>query len=142
MLLPLFRRLTQEDIADAPKGSWKEKLLYALNLFMQQVYSGLANNLTPEQNCIAQTKIFDFTGSSTPANNAYSFVTNYTYQPLGYDLLNIQPLDNSSPIFSAAPFISWSFANSTFTVLAISGLTEGVRYRVTLRIWWGAIINR
>jgi len=141
MQLPLYRRLTQEDLADAPKGSWKDRLLYAMNLFFQQIYSGLNNNLTPEQNCIAQTKTFQITGSSTPANNAYSFTASYPYQPLGYDLLNIQPTDNSTPIFTAAPHISWNFANGMFNILGISGLTDGVQYIITLRVWWGQIIN-
>lgn len=142
MQLPLFRRITQEDLNDAPKGSWKEKLLYAINLFFQQVYSGLNNNLTPEQNCIAQTKTFQITGSSTPADNAYSFTTNFTYQPIGYDLLSIQPTDNTSSIFTSAPYISWNFGNGLFNILGISGLTNGVRYQITLRVWWGPVINR
>lgn len=141
MQLPLYRRLTQEDLSDAPKGSWKDRLLYALNLFMQQIYTGLNNNLTPEQNCIAQTKTFILVGSSTPAANAYSFSTNYTYQPLGRDLINIQPIDNSSPIFSSAPYVSWNFANGMFQILGISGLTDGVQYQITVRVWWAQITN-
>lgn len=141
MILPLYRRITTEDLADAPKGGWKEKLLYAINLFFQQIYTGLNNNLTPEQNCIAQTKTFSILGSSTPSKNAYSFSTIYTYQPLGRDVLSIQPTDGSSPIFMAAPFVSWNFANGSFNVLGISGLSDGVPYTVTLRIWWGQIIN-
>jgi hypothetical protein len=139
--LPFYRRITQEDLNDAPKGAWKEKLLYSLNLWMQQLYSGLNNNLTPEQNCITQTKQFRLVGSGTPANNTYSFTTNFTYQPIGYDLLSIQPTDNSSPIFTAAPHISWNFGNGSFNVLGISGLTNGVPYLITLRVWWGPIIN-
>ncbi len=81
MQLPLFRRITEEDLNDAPKGSWKGKLLYAINLFFQQIYSGLGNNLTPEQNCISQTKTFSLAGSSVVANNTYNFVTSYVYNP-------------------------------------------------------------
>lgn len=128
-------------MADAPKGSWKEKLLYSINLFFQQVYTLFNNNLTPEVNCIAQTKTFQLTGSAVAASNVYSFATTYTYQPLGYDLLNIQPIDGTSVIFSSAPFISWNFANSTFNILGISGLTAGVAYSVTIRVWWPAISN-
>lgn len=141
MLDLFYRRLTQEDLSDAPKGNWKEKLLYAINLFFQQVYTLLSNGLTPENNCLCQTKIFQITGSATPTDNVYSFSTNYSYQPLGRDLINIQPIDNSSPIFTAAPFISWNFANSQFNILGISGLTAGVRYQITLRVWWGSVAN-
>lgn len=141
MKLPLYRRLTQEDLNDAPKGTWKEKLLYAVNLFFQQIYEGLSNQLTPEQNCLAQTKTFLITAGSTPADAMYSFVTNFTYQPLGYDLLSIQPTDNSSRVFTVAPHISWSFGNGRFNVLGITGLTDGVVYQVTLRVWWPAVLN-
>lgn len=142
MLNLFYRRITEEDLNDAPKGNWKGKLLYAMNLFFQQVYSLLNNNLTPEQNCIAQTKTFLILGSSTPSDNIYSFATTYSYYPLGYDLLNIQPADHSSPIFSASPFISWNFTDGTFNILGISGLTAGVPYQITLRVWWNAVTNR
>lgn len=141
MQLPLYRRITDEDLNDAPKGTWKGKLLYAINLWMQQLYSGLSNNLTPEQNCIAQTKTFTLTGSATPGNNVYNFVTNFTYPPLGYDLLNIQPTDGSTKIFSTAPYISWQYVNGVFQILGITGLTESIPYTITLRVWWTQVIN-
>ncbi len=141
MQLPLFRRITEEDLNDAPKGSWKGKLLYALNLFMQQLYTGLSNNLTPEQNDIVQTKTFNITGSSTTANNKYSFVTTYTYNPLGIDVLSLQPTDGSSQVFAVAPYISWNYNNGTFNILGITGLTDSVPYQVTIRIWWPAVVN-
>ncbi len=141
MQLPLYRRITEEDLQDAPKGAWKGKLLYGLNLFMQQIYTGLSNQLTPEQNDIVQTKTFSIVGSATVANNKYNFVTNYTYNPLGVDVLSIQPTDGSSKVFTVAPYISWDYINGVFSILGITGLTEGVPYTVTIRIWWGAVVN-
>lgn len=129
-------------MADAPKGSWKDRLLYAINLFNLQVYSGLNNNLTPEQNCIAQSKTFQLFGGATPDKNIYSFTTTFPYQPLGMDLLDVHPIDNSTQIFAAAPHVSWSFGNGVFTILGISGLTAGVQYSITIRVWWGQVINR
>lgn len=143
MSLQLFyRRLTQEDLNDAPKGAWKEKLLYALNLFMQQVYSLFNNGLTPEVNCIAQTKTFQLIGNSTAGNNVYTFASNYQYYPLGYDLLNVQPTDGSNPVFSSAPFVSWNFLNGNINILGISGLTTGIPYTFTVRFWWGQVSNQ
>lgn len=141
MLNLFYRRLTQEDLSDAPKGAWKEKLLYSMNLFFQQVYTLFSNNLTPEVNCIVQTKSFQLTGSSTASQNVYTFATTYSYQPLGIDLLNIQPTDGSSLVFSSSPFVSWNFANSQFNVLGISGLADGIPYTVTIRVWWPAVTN-
>lgn len=141
MQLPLYRRITEEDLHDAPKGAWKGKLLYGLNLFMQQIYTGLSNQLTPEQNDIVQTKTFSIVGSATVAKNVYNFTTSYTYNPLGIDVLSIQPIDGSSQIFTAAPYISWSYLNGIFYVLGITGLTEGVPYTITIRVWWLAVVN-
>lgn len=141
MISPTYRRITDEDLADAPKGSWKGKLLYAYNLFIQQMIAGLSNNLTPEQNCISQTKTFEITGSATPASNMYSFATSYTYPPAGRDVLNIQPLDGSSPVFTVAPYVSWQYVNGNFNVVGITGLSNGVPYTITIRVWWPPQIN-
>lgn len=141
MQLPLFRRITEEDLQDAPKGSWKGKLLYAINLFIQQLYTGLSNQLTPEQNCIVQTKTFNLLGSSVVSDNNYNFVTNYKYNPIGIDVLSIQPIDGSSKIFTVAPYISWNYINGVFNVLGITGLTDNIPYTITIRIWWGAVVN-
>lgn len=141
MQLPLYRRITEEDLQDAPKGAWKGKLLYGLNLFMQQIYTGLSNQLTPEQNDIVQTKTFNIVGSATAANNAYNFVTSYVYNPLGIDVLSIQPTDGSTQIFTVAPYVSWNYLNGVFNVLGITGLTDGVPYRITIRIWWTQVVN-
>lgn len=141
MILPTYRRITDEDLNDAPKGNWKGKLLYAINLFMQQLYSGLSNNLTPEQNCIAQTKTFSLIGSSTVANNVYSFTTTYNYNPLGRDVLSLQPTDGSSAVFAADPYVSWNWTNGSFNVIGITNLTDGVPYTVTIRVWWPQVQN-
>jgi hypothetical protein len=136
-----YRRLTEEDLADAPKGNWKSKLLYAMNLFFQQLYYGLQNQLTPEENDICQVKTFTITGSATAANNTFSFKTLFSYQPSRVTLGKIVPTDGSSLVFTAAPFLSWSFANSTFNVLGICGLSNNVPYSITIEIRWPPITN-
>lgn len=137
----MYRRITEEDLNDAPKGNWKGKLLYAINLFFQQIYYGLQNQLTPEQNDICEVKTFTITGSATAASNTVSFPTKFTYQPSRMTLGRIAPTDGSSPVFTTAPFVSWSFANGQFTVLGICGLTTGVPYSITVEIRWAPVIN-
>ena len=141
MILPLYRRLTEEDLADAPKGNWKAKLLYAYNLFMQQIYSGLQNQLTPEQNDICQVKTFTLIGSPTPSKNIYSFTTSFSYYPSRLTLGQIIPLDGSSYIFGAAPFISWNFNNGVLNILGICGLTDKVPYQITVEVRWAPVVN-
>jgi hypothetical protein len=136
-----YRRITEEDLADAPKGGWKSKLLYAINLFFQQLYYGLQNQLTPEENDVCQVKTFTLTGSTVAANNTYSFKTLFPYQPSRVTLGKIVPTDGSSLVFTVAPFLSWSFANGTFNVLGICGLASNVPYSITIEIRWPPIVN-
>lgn len=135
-----YRRITEEDLTDAPKGSWKGKLLYAINLFFQQLYYGLQNQLTPEENCLEQTESFQVIGSIVPTNNTFSFKTNYTYQPNFVEQW-IAVTDASAQVFTVSPYASCQYGNGRLNVLGISGLTDGVRYQVTIRVWWPSIIN-
>jgi hypothetical protein len=137
-----YRRITEEDLSDAPKGNWKGKLLYAINLFFQQLYYGLQNQLTPEENDICQVKEFTIVGSSVASKNTYSFATLFSYQPSRINLGKIVPTDGSTLVFNTAPFLSWDFANSTFNVLGICGLADNVPYSVTIEIRWPPIVNR
>ena len=141
MQLPMYRRITEEDLSDAPKGSWNGKLLYAINLFFQQVYYGLQNQLTPEQNDICQVKMFTLTGSATPNKNVYSFATKFSYYPSRLTLGQIIPLDGSTYVFATAPFVSWNFNNGTLNILGICGLTDGVPYQITVEVRWAPVVN-
>jgi hypothetical protein len=136
-----YRRITEEDLNDAPKGSWKSKLLYAINLFFQQLYYGLQNQLTPEENDICQVKTFSIVGSSVATNNTFSFVTLFSYQPSRLTLGKIVPTDGSNLVFSTAPFISWNFTDGKLNILGICGLTDNVPYLVTVEIRWPPITN-
>lgn len=141
MKLPLYRRITDEDLTDAPKGSWKGKLLYSINLFFQQLYYGLQNQLTPEENDICEVKTFQIVGSATPSENVFNFTAKFSYQPSRITLGKLVPASGPAEIFTAAPFVSWDFANGTFRVLGICGLTAGVLYNVTIEVRWAPILN-
>jgi hypothetical protein len=141
MQLPTYRRITEEDLQDAPKGNWKSKLLYAINLFFQQLYYGLQNQLTPEQNDICQVEVFTLKGSSVANKNTYNFTTKFSYYPSRITLGRIVPTDGSTYVFSTAPFLSWDFNNGVFYVLGICGLTDGVPYQVTIEVRWAPVIN-
>lgn len=132
----MYRRITEEELSDAPKGGWKSKLLYAINLFFQQIYYGLANGLTPEENDRCQVKTFNITGSATPSKNVFSFSTVFPEQPSRLTLGKLVPTDGSSIIFTAAPFVSWSFANGTLFIQGICGLADNVPYQVTVEVRW------
>lgn len=108
---------------------------------MQQIYSGLQNQLTPEQNDICQVKIFNITGSATPNKNTFSFTTRFSYYPSRLTLGQIIPTDGSTYVFSTAPFVSWNFNDGVLNVLGICGLTDGVPYQITVEVRWAPIVN-
>lgn len=141
MQLPTYRRISEEDLQDAPKGNWKSKLLYAINLFFQQIYYGLQNQLTPEQNDICQVVTFTINGSSTASKNIYNFTTLFSYYPSRVTLGRIVPTDGSTYVFSTAPFLSWDFNNGVFYILGICGLQDKVPYQVTIEVRWAPVIN-
>lgn len=130
--LPPIKLVTREDLGpDAP--DFIDKLLYPINLFMTSLYENLNKQLT-EDNFKTQVKSFTILGSSVPTDNVYEFSTDYATTPLGVALHKIERTDNASVIFSAAPFVSWNYRNGTFNVLAITGLSDGVSYKVTLKL--------
>ena len=66
---------------------------------------------------VHKTKTFSIIGSSTVANNIYTFKTNYTYNPIGIDVLSLQPTDGSTQIFAKLlPIYSWNYINGNFNV--------------------------
>lgn len=102
--------------------------------------TGLTNQVTPEQNCIEQTKVFTLIGSSTPANNVYNFTTSYTYNPKFIEQW-VTVADGSNAVFTSAPYVSAIYNNGIVQVLGISGLIDGVTYQIALRVWWPAVTN-
>jgi hypothetical protein len=130
--LPPIKLISREDIgSDAP--DWLEKLLYPLNLFMTSIYESFNKNLT-EVNFKSQVKQFTIIGSSTPTDNTYSFTTDYQTTPDAVILNKVERTDNQSVVFTTAPFVSWNYRNGLFNVLAINGLSNGVSYKISLKL--------
>lgn len=132
MQLPSIKLIQREDLGpDAPE--WVDKLLYPINLFMGAVYQGLNKQLT-DDNTRSQIRSFSLIGDATAANNTYSFTTDYQTTPAEVVLQKIERADGQSLIFTVAPFVSWNYRNGTFNILAITGLSTGVRYNVFVKL--------
>lgn len=130
--LPSVKLINREDIGpDAPE--WIDKLLYPINLFMQAVYQALNKQLT-DANTLSQSRTFSLIGDATAANNVYAFQTDYLTTPGEVVLQKVERADGQNAIFTAAPFVSWNYRNGTFNVLAITGLSTGVRYNVSVKL--------
>ena len=130
--LPPVKLVSREDIGpDAPE--WIDKLLYPINLFMQSVYQALNKSLT-DANTRSQVRAFQLIGSATPEDNVYSYQTDYLITPAEVVLQKIERADGQNTIFTVAPYLSWNYRNGTFNVLAITGLSAGVRYNVFVKL--------
>lgn len=119
---------------DAPKGVWKQNLEYALNLFWQQLYNGIQNGFTPEENCQEQTFSFTLIGSSTPANNTYTKSTTFKFTPSFVEWW-VSPTDPTI-VKTQSVEVTGSYVNGNFVIIGIAGLTTGVSYNVTIRLWF------
>lgn len=128
-----YRRLTDEDLKDAPKGAWKGNLEYALNLFWQQLYNGLQNGLTPEENCQEQTVTFSIVGSNVTSKNNYTFATIFNYAPSFVEWF-ASPADGS--VKTQAVEITGSYINGRYFISGIAGLNTGTTYNIVVRLWF------
>lgn len=132
MKLPPINLISKEALgADVP--DWTERLLYPINLFMTSVYNGLNKDIT-DSNTKTQIKQFTIIGSATPTENIYSFSTDYQGTPEGVALHKLERADNASLILTTAPYVSWNYRNGLFNVLAITGLSAGITYKITLKL--------
>ncbi len=130
--LPAIKLINREDLGpDAP--AWVDKLLYPMNLFMQAVYQALNKQLT-DDNTRSQSRSFGLIAGAAAADNVFSFQTDYMTTPSEVVLQKVERADGANQVFTAAPFVSWNYRNGTFNVLGITGLTNGVRYNVFVKL--------
>ena len=132
MKLPPINLISKESLGD-DVPDWTDRLLYPINLFMTSVYNGLNKDIT-DSNTKTQIKQFTIIGSVIPTDNIYSFSTDYQGTPEGVALHKIERTDNASLILTVAPYVSWNYRNSTFNVTAITGLSDDISYKVTLKL--------
>lgn len=127
------RRQNPADYKTAPPW-FTGRFLSALNLFTDPVYTSLFNGLTFQQNFNSQYYSIIFTAGSTPASNAFKF--SQTIQGVPTECIKAAcnvASDPSIPLTAAVDF-SW-YANSGIVfVTAVSGLTTGTVYRLTVRL--------
>lgn len=114
-----------EDYADL-----MQKLTYTLNQFTEPVYYALSNNLTFSENLAAITKTISFTA---PISSDGILIPNTFGVPCrGSIVLDVQNTSTSNAVLSAAPFVQFVNTGTNIKVKAITGLTAGQTYNVTI----------
>jgi len=127
------RKFSPADYRTAP--SWfNGRFLSQLNLFTDPVYQALSNGLSFLQNFNAQYFTQQITAGATSASNAFSFKTTIKGAPLEVIKASCNlASDPTAPLTVAVDFSWYSSAGVVF-VTAVSGLTTGSVYNLTLRI--------
>ncbi len=124
------RKFTLEDFKDQ---SWIGALLSPLNNFIQEVYSGFQNNLTVTDNLYQEIKTIKFVNDSS--NFPLKFETKFNRQPVAVQI--IYAVATNGTTASAQPWPTWSFADGSLTISALTGLTAGLTYNIKIFVIYG-----
>lgn len=133
--LPPIKRIFKEDLgADVP--GWITRLLAPLNQFMASVYQALNKGLTFAQNIKSDEREFQVQAGTDPDDNTFSFPLTNVQQPRGVFVENVFLRDGTPIVFTAAPYVSWTWDSSTNTlqIIGITGLTNGTTYTVRVLV--------
>jgi hypothetical protein len=122
--------------SDYPKAQewFKGRFLSALNLFTDPVFVALTNGLTFVQNFNAQYYSLVFTAGATPADNKFSFKQTITGSPIEVIKASCNVSSDPTVPLTAAVDFSWYADSGVVFVTAVSGLTAGTSYRLTVRV--------
>jgi len=139
--LPPIRRITKEDLRDAPE--WVTFLLYPLNTFMESVYSALDANLTLGDNisgcgsCFISFKTRSDYGTASPLTDGFEMQTVSSplkYKPKSVVAGQVTEIDKYSVITDPVT-IHWDYLNGLIRVKYVTGLTASKKYRINLLIF-------
>lgn len=139
--LPPIRRITKEDLRDAP--DWVQFLLYPLNTFMGSVYSALDANLTLGDNVAGSGSITlsfktrsDYLTAS-PLKDGWesqNVASPMRYKPKNVVIGQLSETEKYS-IITEPVSLHWDYLNGSIRVKYISGLQPSTKYKVSLLIF-------
>lgn len=126
------RRFNPADFKTAPDW-FTGRFLQQLNLFIDPVYQALLNGLTFAQNFNAQYYSVTFIAGANPENNAFSFKQTITGIPRECIKASCNETANLAAPLAPVDF-SWYATSGNIFVTAVSGLTAGTSYTITVRV--------
>ena len=129
--LPPIKRLTKEDMKDAP--SWIDRLLFPLNQFLDSVYRALNGQIDFVDNIKAQRYSIQITAGASAASNTFKFKPTLKKRP-EFILSTVFRKDvNYAPIGSAV-YLDWYYDGEFVQVSSITGLTNTYVYSISLLV--------
>ena len=135
MKIQPFKRINIEDYPDQYQDLISN-LGSSINLFTDEVYNALQNNLSITDN-LNQSKVsikvsVDASGAPT---QTLQFKTNLTASCYGINVVNVVNNTNSTTYPTGMPFISFSQSNGVITVNNITGLQPSNQYTLSLILY-------
>ena len=125
------RRFTVEEFPD--QQTWIGSLLSPLNQIVQELFTGLNNNVTVADNLYQEIKQLRFTVDA--ATYPIKFKTKFNKQPEGLHVIYCK--DSVGATSSNTPWITWSFNDGLMTITNITNLTTSATYTVKILIIYG-----
>lgn len=125
------RRYTVEEFPE--QQSWIGNLLSPLNQTIQELFSGLNNNITISDNLYQEVKELKFTVDAT--TYPIKFKTKFNKQPVGIHVLYCK--DSLGGTSSDTPWLTWSFSDGLLTITNITNLTTSSTYIIRVLVIYG-----
>ena len=110
--------------------SWIGPLLSTLNTTNQELFNGLNNSITIEDNLKQEIKELKFVNDSS--NFPLSFKTKFQQSPKGMHPIFCLATDGTTA--SNTPWLTWTYANGLITVTNITNLTSSKSYTLRLHL--------
>jgi hypothetical protein len=138
--LPPIKRISKEDLADAP--DWVEKIIYPVNLFFDSVYRALNGRLTLPENIVGQIKEISFQvkavydGTDTSKWDVLSFNSSLGSLAKGLHIMQIKEVTDNGNFAPIGKDISidWEDENRNIKIHYITGLTASKKYLLRVKL--------
>lgn len=134
--LPTVHRFYSEDYKSAPPW-FQEQFLKTLNLYADPIYNILNAGVDVTTNTTEEIYAFTISnGSATASSNTVTFTPQkFIGRPNGITIG--QCLANTPTVtpIGAPVTLDWVFNAGQVQIIAIYGLTDGISYTFSIRLW-------
>jgi hypothetical protein len=117
---------------EAPQ--WILPLLDSMNQFFDSVYYALNRNLTFTENIDSQYKTFRVLAGANPEDNIFNFALTVHRVPIGLTVQRVTQIAGTYIPITSPVFCSWRVNATTIVIDAITGLTPGQSYDITVLV--------
>lgn len=132
--LPTIKRFQSEDYKDSP--SWFHRFIQAINLYTEPMFNLVNGNLALSANVNEEIYSFQITSGASAAVNTFLFSPKMlSGAPAGVVIAQCLPVLAVPTAVGNPVTLDWYWNGTQIQILAIYGLTNGVKYDVKVRIF-------